>query len=96
MLCCLLDTDAVLATQKRFFGGSVVGAAWSGLSGRVAALLTGGKGDDEEGSGGATPVDGVGFSPVDQVLSDQFLGMCLFISLVPWFPGRVCVQSRCD
>jgi hypothetical protein len=60
-----------MAVQKRFFGGSLVGAAWSWLSGRIATLVTGEKSDDEEGDGGATPLEGLGFSPVDQVPADQ-------------------------
>jgi hypothetical protein len=62
---------AVMAVQKRFFGGSLVGAAWSWLSGRIAALVTGENNDDDEGDGGATPLEGLGFSPVDQVPADQ-------------------------
>jgi hypothetical protein len=63
---------AVMAVQKRFFGGSLVGAAWSWLSDRVATLITGEKNDDDnEGDGGATPLEGLGFSPVDQVPADQ-------------------------
>jgi hypothetical protein len=60
-----------MAVQKRFFGGSLVGAAWSWLSSRVATFVTGEENDDDEGDGGATPLEGLGFSPVDQVPADQ-------------------------
>ncbi len=68
----LLCRDAL---QKRFFGGSVVGAAWSRLSGSFAALVAGEKSGDEEGGDGA-PIEGAGFSPVDQVPTDQHRAIC--------------------
>ena len=68
-----LAKAAAMIVQKRFFGGSFVGNAWS----RFTGWLPGANNGDEEGDGGATSGEEKGFSPVDQVPAEQSISLNL-------------------